>query len=125
MKRFQWLVPACCLAVAILGTLGGKIIGEVAFFIAFGAYAWWVVVPLWKGGKERWRTSNLFFLCLFMMFPATLVAVALELSSRASLERALQSWGGILLLALMLGVGALQELHNKRVCLPKAASAGR
>lgn len=114
MKRLQWVVPVGCLALVMLGTVGGETSGEVAFCIAFAAYAAWVVVLLWKGGKERWRTSNLFFLCLFMMFPAAIVSVALELSSRASLEEALRSWVGIVLVAVMIGVGVLQEFHNRR-----------
>ena len=115
MMRLHWLVPVSCLAVVFVGGVGGETSGTVAFFMAFGAYAGWVAVLLLKGGKERWKTSNLLFICLFIMFPAALVSVALKLWSWDSLELALRSWVVIVLLALMVILGVIQELRNRLV----------
>ena len=108
------MVPVGCVALAFLGMLGGKKVGVVAFFVAFAVYGAWAAALLLKGGRERWKTANLFFLCLFIVFPAALVAVRAELCSWESLEDALRSWVGIVVLASMVIVGVIQEVRNKR-----------
>ncbi len=115
MKRFHWVVPVAFFVILFLGVpFVGNLAREVISYLAFGAYAVWVVIILWKGGEQRWRTVNLLFVCLFVGFAGLLICyLVIDTAHWQAWGNTTRKWLSGSVLALMLILGVCQEVRQK------------